>query len=729
MRAMPDRAAQLRQRLLATFKLEADEHLRALDSELAAIARDLAHRDVPDRLEILFRVMHTLKGAARSVGLDEVAGLCQRCETLLRDLTAGSTALDAGTLAFLQESGDALAVRIEKALQNVEGEIAARTGSPPAADQPKAGPGTAPAAAMAASTAAAERPGPAIADSSIRVAVGHLDRLSVLAEDLLLPKLAAAERALQADRVADTIRSLRDGLSSRRLADGSAGADTRLVAGLRTVEAAADTLSAALRIDHQSLRSAVDGLAEELRQTRMMPAGSILEAFPRMVRELARETGKEIDWSVTGTDLQLDRRVLDLAKDPLIHLVRNAIDHGIEPPDQRAAAGKPRQGRVSVTFDPSEGGQVSIEIADDGRGFAIAALRDAALRSRALTAEQAATLNDQEIVELAFRAGISTSPVITDISGHGRGLAIVRERVERVEGRLAVTSKAGLGSTVRLVLPASIATYRGLLIGSGGQRFLWPAESIERTFGMPRAEVEAAQARGFATQAGETLPFGTLAAILGLGETAAEPERRRLPCIVVRGGDRRGILLVDEVFGDSEAVIKDLRPPLLRVRHIMAAGLLGTGDVVLVLRPSEVLLSIRARPSPADWPADSMPARPLRVLVVDDSITTRTMERNLLEAAGYSVGVAADGEEAWTTLQTEAVDLVVSDIDMPRMDGFALTERIRTDARLAHLPVILVTALEAREDKERGVRVGANAYVLKSAFDQSNLLEIVRRLT
>jgi two-component system chemotaxis sensor kinase CheA len=212
---------------------------------------------------------------------------------------------------------------------------------------------------------------------------------------------------------------------------------------------------------------------------------------------------------------------------------------------------------------------------------------------------------------------------------------------------------------------------------------------------------------------------------------AADPAgdaRRRLPCVVAKSGLRRAVFLVDAVVGESEALIKDLPLPLRRVRHISSAGLLSNGEAVLVLRASDILASVQEFRAKEKSSQAIAADRPMRVLVVDDSITTRTMERNLFEAAGYTVTVAIDGADAWSILQTEEVDIVVSDIDMPRMNGFDLTAKIRADTRLADLPVVLVTALESRDDKERGIQIGANAYVLKSSFDQSNLLEIVGRL-
>jgi two-component system chemotaxis sensor kinase CheA len=705
---MPDRADALRARLLATFRVEADEHLLTIRAELDTLLRDPAAAPAAQGLENLLRAMHTLKGAARSIGFGDFEDACHRCEALLSTVIRSGAAPTARELQLLQDASDALAGVVAGSLPGAQLAHVAAIGDPPPMAERRA-----PAAIV---ETPREEPAPAPAPAeTIRVEIGRLDQVVTLTEGLLSPKLASVEHVRQARDIAEEIERIRARLSP----------DLR--EELRSLEGRARQLVTVLRGDSRTLTTIVDELYEEMRRVRMMPAASIFDAFPLMVRDLCRETGKDVEWQLAGGDLEVDRKVLELVKDPLIHLVRNAIDHGIEPPAAREAAGKHRRGRVAVTVAPTEGGRISIEVADDGGGFALDALRDAAVRSRLTSADQVAALSDADVADLAYSAGVSTSPVITTISGHGRGLAIVRERIERVEGRIATRSSAA-GTVIRLEFPASIVTYRALLVQVAGNRFLLPLESVERVFAVPRAGVAPALARGLLSVADRELPFGSLGAILGLPSPAGASETE-LPCLVVRSGDRHGVLLVDDVIGDQEVVIKDLRPPLRRVRNVLAAGLLGTGDLVLVLRPLDVLASIHQRPAAGGAPAAVATPRVLRVLVVDDSLTTRTMERNLFEAAGYQVRVASDGVDAWNVITTEHVDVVVSDVDMPRMNGFELTSMIRSDLNVAQLPIVLVSALEAREDKEQGIRVGANAYVLKSGFNQANLLDIVRRLT
>ncbi|MCB9959778.1 MAG: response regulator [Rhodospirillaceae bacterium] len=773
---MRDRSEELKKRLLEAFSEEAEIHLLAINEELEALRSAQPGIHQADREETLFRAMHTLKGASRSVGLDDVERYCHDCEAVLREITLGQRPMLPQTIKDLQDAADRIADLIARSAM-VPPRPDPATVAPPrqAADasiRPAAPSGrvdnlprpAAPAAtphpppSAQASTGAAMPPAPqprvpetaakpaprsaTAADTgsadprlaSLRVRVSDLDRLTILAEDLILPRLAARSRAETMVSIASQVDVAVEAIAQIRRQRGSGpGEDDGLgdiAASLSQIRRTLRDLGRGMERDSRTLNLAVDGIQEEVRRLRMMPAATALEAFPRMVRDLARATGKEVEWQIIGGDMLIDRKVLDLVKDPLIHMVRNAVDHGIEPPEEREAAHKPRAGHIMLTFAPGDAGRVVVTLEDDGRGFSPKALREAAVRSRAMTQQQAEALDDTEVLELAFRPGVSTSPVITGISGHGRGLAIVQETVERIDGDLKLTSIPSQGMRLTIELPVSIATYRGLMLKAKGQTFLLPQEAVERVIRIPRDSLPAALARGMWSHGGESHPLGNLGALLGLRHGAAEEESRRyVPAVVLHSGDRRAIFIVDKVMGESEAVLKDLRPPLERVRNVLSMGLLGSGALVPVLRPSDLVISVKAMPAAQQAEIEAARMRVPRILVVDDSITTRTMERNLFEAAGYQVTTAADGMDAWEMLQTQTFDLVVSDIDMPRMDGFELTTQIRASEDLGAIPVVLVTAMESREDKERGIRIGANAYVMKSKFDDSNLIEIVRRLT
>lgn len=745
-----NRNQEIKARLLATFRVEAEEHLQAITTNLLALEGELPPAKVREVVEATFRETHTLKGAARSVSLMDVEALCQACESVLSRIIQGRLVLNRALVARVQEAVDGVArllaggsdltavpdlirgleeagdrdqesggrsegrgrKRQEREIREIQptGEVSSPYSSPLA---------------------------PHAQTDTIRLSTVRLDALFVQVEDLLVPKLAADERVREARGFVEAVNRCRTVLDRVRViggSNGNRGSDVTLPAELeselRVVETQAEALCRHLAVDQRTIGRAVDGLQEGLRQIRLTPASTILDLFPRMVRDLARERGKEVEWEVQGADLDVDRKVLQAVKEPLIHLVRNAVDHGIEPPDARMQAGKACHGRVAVAVALLEGGRVEIRVEDDGRGIDLAGVRAAAVRARFLTAEAAEALMDAEALDLIYRSGLSTSPIITDLSGHGLGLAIVKERVERLGGEIRIETRAGAGTTVRVVVPASIASFRGLLVRVGGQSFLLPTEVIEQAIRVGSDAVERVEGRETIRWNGHPLSVAPLGGLLALPEPADRPESgQRTPCVIVRSGDERVGLLVDEILGEREVLVKEFGPPLVRIKNVAGAGLLGVGEVVLILRSGDLLKSVRGihRP-PAPLTGLEERRRHAVMLVVDDSITTRTMEKNLLEAAGYRVRTAVDGVEAWTVLKSEEVDLVVSDLDMPRMDGFELTARIRADRKLADLPVVLVTALEAREDKERGIEVGANAYMIKSSFDQSNLLEIIRRL-
>lgn len=734
---MANKNDELRMRLLATFQVEAEEHLQVLTANFLALGRGLPPSEARKVIEVSFREMHTLKGAARSVGLSEVETLCQSCESILSKLSRDQLELTPSILKMLHEgvervpclltggASPAAVFELINRLKSVTDKSVLMEAKPvevsePPISPPKAAPETA-----------------LFTTNTIRLDTSKLDGLLLQAEDLLLPKLAAGARVQEVRAMVETLSGYRTALirerAARRASPMTSSAAT-LTVDLESVMQAVETRMRAMlehiTHDHRTITSAVDGLQSNLRLLRMTPASVVLNLFPGMVRSLADELGKQVGWGVQGAELEIDRKVLDAMKDPLIHLVRNAVDHGIESPEARLKAGKPAQGRVAVTISSLEGNRVEIRIEDDGKGIDLDQVRAAAVRARHLTVEESQSLPDDVALELIYRSGLSTTPLISTVSGHGLGLAIVREQVEGLEGQIHMESRLGVGTTVRITLPVTISTFRGLLVRAGGQSYLLPSEAVERTFLLPQQKVESMEGRPMIRWKERPIPLAQLTELLGLPTRGwlSESDRKQ-PCVILRVREARMGVAVEDVLGEQEVVVKELRPPLVRVRNVASAGLLGTGHMILILRPADLLRSIRESPrSPVvSHQSKETPCQPV-VLVVDDSITTRTMEKNLLEAAGYNVKVAVDGIEAWTLLKSEKVDLVVSDVDMPRMDGLALTAKIRATKDMADLPVILVTALESRDDKERGLEVGANAYLVKSSFDQSNLLEFIRRL-
>jgi two-component system chemotaxis sensor kinase CheA len=419
-------------------------------------------------------------------------------------------------------------------------------------------------------------------------------------------------------------------------------------------------------------------------------------------------------------------------KDPLVHLLRNCIDHGIEPPAERARRGKPSRATITLAVTQVNGSKVQLLLSDDGAGIDTEKVKQSAVKHGLISAEEAARLGEPEAQALIFQSEVSTSPIITQLSGRGLGLAIVREKAEKLGGEISVESRPGLGTDFRVVVPSTRATFRGILVEAAGRLLVVPTAQVERVTRARPDDVKTVEGR-------ETISFdGRAVALVRLADALELPpvERKDTPpggasVIVLGSGDNRVAFSVDAVLDEQEVLVKPLRKPLSRVRNVAAATVLGSGQVAPILNVADLLKSARkVAGAPARVTAGLVPAQAetRRILVVEDSITSRMLLKSILESAGYIVKIAVDGIEGFTLLRAEHFDLVVSDVEMPRLNGFDLTAKIRADKKLAELPVVLVTALETREDRERGIDVGANAYIIKGSFDQSNLLEAVRRL-
>src|SRR5581483_6821175 len=422
--AMPKRGNDLQSRLLATFRAEAREHLEAIGNRLLALEGGLSGEGARVAAEEIFRVFHTLKGAARSVNLMEVERAAQACESALSAVTRGHAAISSSIVKALRETANGIErlVRREAAGPEVAGSIARLEAALAGVESP-----------LSDAAPSLREPVPVqTMPDTVRLSTAQLDALLVRAEDLLTFKLAAAERARDAAVLLEAVHGVERAQNRAALLEGVKSARVR-----------ARDLAIRLREDERAVAAGVDALQSFARGLRMSPAASALGAFPRMVKDLAESHGKEVDWVAEGTSLEIDRKVIDTLKDPLLHLVRNAIDHGIEPGEQRLRAGKARRGRIHVRFASLEAGRIEISVADDGGGIDPERVKAAAVRLRQLTQEQIETLRPAQVLDLVFRSGISTAPVITAISGHGLGLAIVREAVERLGGEVRLETAAG----------------------------------------------------------------------------------------------------------------------------------------------------------------------------------------------------------------------------------------------------------------------------------------------
>ncbi len=762
---MPKKDDEFLKKLLATFRVEADEHLKSMSSGLLELEKAPAGARRSELVETIFREVHSLKGAARAVNLTEIESVCQSLESVFAGMKSGAAAppqlfellqqaLDALGGLLSPEPGAAAKPALATLIRQLE---AAMKGPPPMRAEPSSLQTSAEPAELAV-VATAEPPATARgpASETVRISAAKLDAAMRQAEELLGARLAAGERARElreflaalATRkkeraeIQTVLRALERSLRRSGKGNGNNGAAgerrilarliEQLEAGNVFVKRLEDRLSGLARSaegDHRALTAMVDNLLHGAKEMQLLPLASLLEALPRMVRDLARDRGKHAGLSVRGGEIEIDRRILEELKDPLVHLLRNCVDHGIETPAERVQKGKPAHGTISIAISQKDGGKIEVAVADDGAGIDVAKVKAAAAKLGEVSAEETQRLDEREALALVFRSGISTSPIITDLSGRGLGLAIVREKVERLGGAITLETRAGAGTTFRVVLPLTLATFRGILVRAGERLFVIPAVSVERAVRIAVKDIRTVENR-------ETIPLGGQAVSLVRLDDVLELPRKEesgdtVHAVVLGSGLARIAFQVDEVLGEQEVLVKSLGPQLARVRNVAGASVLGTGEVAPVLNVPDLMKSAtklaatsRARAA-AEKPTE---AQKRAVLVVEDSITSRSLLKNILESAGYSVTTAVDGIDAYTALKSATFDLVVSDVEMPRMDGFDLTAKLRADKNLSELPIVLVTALERREHRERGIEAGANAYIVKSSFDQSNLLEVVRRL-
>ncbi len=481
-------------------------------------------------------------------------------------------------------------------------------------------------------------------------------------------------------------------------------------------------------IDRSALAASTSAISDLIHNAVLLPVSSVLTPFSGLVREFSRKSGKEIDFQVDGGDIEMDRRILEALKDPLMHIINNSIDHGIEPPAVRVAADKPARGTVQVRIDLLSGSKVRIEISDDGAGIDRSLIRKIALEKGIIGSEKSATLTDDEVIWLIFRSGISTNPLITDISGRGLGLAIVEDSVTRLGGSVTVSSKFGKGTSIHIIVPVRLATMRGVVVRAGNQAYVLPMQQVAQVIRLTPGAVRMEGERPVIRIQDKTIGVIRLTEALGISHYAVPSGKNKaMPVVILSYGAGQIACIVDEVVRVQEIVARSLGSQLRRVKRITGAVILGDGNVALVLDPLELIQESLKGHIPHPQKRTTVSA-PQRILIVEDSVTSRALLEAVLERAGYRTMTAVDGMEAFAILKENDFDMVVSDVDMPRMNGFTLTEKIRTDPRLEKLPVVLVTSLDSPEDQKHGAAVGADAYIVKSSFSSTVLLDSIRAL-
>lgn len=682
------------------FALEAQERLTHLDQLLMQLEGQPADEEL---IRSVFRELHTLKGSAAVAGLDEVSRIAHHLEELVGDARAGRLIVTAEVIDTLLAGADQLRAAV------------ATAASPPLVAGGESRPELSAAATTRSMPGVSDGLSAAVLGTGIPPAgAGRTPMVSVPATAPRLPSGGAPRPGPETGGVVMVQTERLDELV--RLLGESAAAHLRVGRMLKQrfgIDPASST-------EYNELARFLNVLQDRVMRTRMVPVATITDQLQRAVRDIARAQGKDVAWQVEGAATELDRVVLHQLSDSLLHLVRNAVDHGIEPAADRGG-GKPRQATIRL-HAWQLGSDVIIAVTDDGRGIDIRRVRE-----RAGTLGLDATdLTDAQALQLIFHPGLSTSTFVTDVSGRGVGLDVVKSSVEAARGRVEVRSDVGVGTEFRIVVPITLAVLRCLVVEAGGQRFALPFHRVVLSQAHDSSREIRAEGRSVVWVGNEPVTVSTLSHTLGIDRNTAVPG----PIVVLTDSTRHHAFQVDRLVGQRDVVLKGLSRLLPPLPAVAGAGIEPDGSIFAVLDPPGLIQRARqaTRASAPVTPPHAPAGARHRILVVDDALTVRELQRNILQRAGFDVRVATDGRQALSMLGEQPADLVLTDVEMPHMDGFALTVAIRADPALANIPVLILSSRSHPEDRQRGLDAGADGYIVKNSFDEAGLLSAVDRL-
>jgi two-component system, chemotaxis family, sensor kinase CheA len=693
------------------YKTATAERLQKLEASLLRLEKQPSDSQSIDEF---LREAHTLKGDSRMLGVMDVEKITHQIEDRIAAVKRGETRLSDPLFDRLYQGLDAIRELIHEAV----------TGTKAAIDlvpilarlMEEEGEETAPIAPVI-SPAEETVTAPDTLDT-IRVATDKLDRLMGQAGELTVTTARLVRQMAEIQELID----FRDEWQR-----DSKGSIERSQQRLETLGILLDRLKNGNDDNIARLDAVTGELDVGIRQLRLLPLDSLFNLFPRMVRDLSKEQGKEIDLIIEGGDIPADKRIIEEMKDPLLHILRNAIDHGIETPEERISIGKSPRATIRLK-GYSDGSRVGIEVSDDGRGLDLEKIKQTAIRRGLYTPAQLDRLPAEQLRSLICAPGFSTRDSVTAISGRGIGLDAVRTTIERLKGTLTLNSSPGKGCVFRADLRATLATTSVLILKTAGVLCAFPVESVEMVRLLSATEIVYQDGKSWLTLGDRLVPMARLAELLELPVTVPESPAVAFSCAIVRFGEERVALWVDEVIDQQEVIVKTPCKLLKRVRNVTGSTILGTGEICTLLNPLDLLATVNQgfRPAMVIETATAIVRR--KLLLVEDSIVIRTQLQRLLTAAGYEVAIAEDGLEGLQHLEMDTFDAIVSDVEMPNLNGLEMIARIRQNHNYRDLPIVLVTTLASEEHRRIGAEAGASAYLTKGDFDQRLLLKTLRDL-
>lgn len=694
-----------RSKFIAQFKAETREHIQKLNEGLLKLEKNVDDKEL---LEVMMREAHSIKGSATMMGYKRISDIAHCMESGLQKALEGALTLNKEHFDLLFKALDSIQPLLEdkvtwgskgiarpyvdnlcEELQSIfssdtKKKAIIKDASPEKESFAKAAP---------------------VPEDSLRVDIHRLDKLMNLSGELTVSKVRLSELVKNLMGKAELQQSANDSIAF-------------LIKELNKVD--------------ESISSVSSNIQNEVMKVRMVPVSYLFDLFPRAMRDLANKAGKDINIEIRGEGTHLDKTIIDNMKDPITHLLRNAVDHGIETSEERRKMGKPSSGSVILNAY-QVGSQVVIEVSDDGAGIDIDKVKKRAVEKGLVSAEKVESMVDEQLFQVIFMPGFSTKDEVTETSGRGVGLDVVAENLARLKGTVEVESVRGAGTKFIMKMPLTLAITESLLVSAGSDTFAIPIDAVVETIRINIDEIRTVETREAITVRGHILPIVRLNDIFNL-PLKGIVEKKFFSVVIVQAVEKRLALLVDELKGRQDIVGKGLTDPLKNVKYISGATILGDGSVILILDIPSIISSfeggavIRRKTLTEEKPATPVKKRRKTILLAEDAMSTAMLEKNILESAGFSVVIARDGKEALEKSSQEKFDLVITDILMPRMDGFELTSALRKDKLYKDIPIIIVTTRESDADKRRGLESGADAYILKSEFTSEGLLNTIERL-
>jgi two-component system chemotaxis sensor kinase CheA len=691
---------ELFKQLLVTFKAELDEKAQLIVNGILKIENESTPDHVyQSEVATIFRAAHNIKGSARSLGINPIGDIAHQLESLFSTIEKERIKVSPELIDLTLESVDKMRTAMSAFIDNqlLPFDLAQLLDRlMHVLDKKNAKEKMVTQSEESQTRTIAEKRN-SKTDDSIRVSTASIDRISSYMEDLQANKIGFQ----------DHYEELKRTVTSNKL--------SKYIESIKTRIGTMDVITSALQ--------------DELRMLRLVPVSVLFDALPRYARDISHDLNKKIILEITGDEIKIDKMILERLKDPLNHLLRNCIDHGIESNEIRQKEGKPESGQIKIDIKEKEN-QVCITITDDGKGIDVKKVSDVALAKNMVSKTELDAMNETEILSLIFQHGFSTKEMITDISGRGIGLDVVKNNIENMNGYVQVHTSLGKFTTFTLHLPLTLSSERGLLIKMAQQLFVVPTSAVKRVLAIKADDI-------FSVEGGQAIMFDQRPVpFCALSDVFALPQRHdvdptNMPVIILTNMQKAVAILVGDVIGEREIVIKPLQPPLDAVSCVSGGTLYGNNQVVPILDSVELIdraLTVEKSYQSVSEVKESEEIERPHILVVDDSITTRTLEKNILESRNYQVTVAVNGKEAWDMIQKRKFSLIITDIAMPIMDGFELTDMIKQSDKFNQIPVVIVTSLGSDEEKKRGVTVGANAYIIKHEFESGALLEIIEQL-